>query len=272
MRFRERFGFIGPQPLTWDNAPQSLRNRIIQVFRRWHEWITDSGGTNRVFGLYRTTCFELGLSEQRHAVEYLSNCVLEIEGLIAKLQWQDFFEFVEIFAGYANHKGILDEINDALARDNIGWRLNAGFELSRLEQEPSATKSVVQALSALQHPRLKEVRIHYEKALSLYNSLRQPDPENAIKEAVLCLEEVGKIVTGNPNATLGEVAGSLAGSDVPRPLDKVLHGLHGYTSKNWIRHSGGKVSPEEAQFVIALASNCIAYLAGKLRSQGEPKG
>ncbi len=194
----------------------------------------------------------------------------ELQKMIQQLAWGELFEIVETFAHAVGDVSILHPINLALQMDNIGWRLDKDGKFTRLEQDPSARLAVARASDALQDERLVEVRKHYSKALSLFNTLRQPDSENAIKETILCLEEVGKIVAGLPKATLGEIANHLGGKVIPKPLDSVLRALHGYASQNWIRHSGGRVSSDEAEFVIVMASNCIAYLATKLPEPQPP--
>jgi hypothetical protein len=193
-----------------------------------------------------------------------------LQHMIQQWPWDELFEMVETFAHAVGDVYILPPINLALKMDNIGWRLGKDGKFTRLEQDPSGRIAVARASDALQDERLVEVRKHYCKALSLFNTLRQPDSENAIKETILCLEEVGKIVAGLPKGTLGDIADHLGGKVIPKPLDSVLRALHGYASQNWIRHSGGRVSSDEAEFVIVMASNCIAYLATKLPEPQAP--
>ncbi len=197
----------------------------------------------------------------------MDNSVLaeqQLQYMVQQLPWDELFEVVETFVNAVEDVNILHLINSGLKMDNVGWRLDKNGKFTRLEQDPSARIAVARASDALQDERLAEVRKHYSKALSLFNTLRQPDSENAIKETILCLEEVGKIVASLPKGTLGEIADHLGGKVIPKPLDSVLRALHGYASQNWIRHSGGRVSSDEAEFVIVMASNCIAYLTTKL--------
>ncbi len=262
MGFRQRFGYLAPAPLIWDDAPESLRNRFIQVLREWTDRARARGQTSTVTQFYSTVCFELGIAEDFQATQNSWTAQIKLEGLFREKSWHDVFEIIELFVRRAD-QNIVGSINAALLKDNIGWRIK-DWEFTRLEQDPSTRMAVAAASAALQDPRLDDVRKHYTKALSLFNSLRQPDPENAIKEAILCLEQVGKIVLGRASATLGEIAEGLAGNQIPKPLDGILRSLHGYSSQNWIRHSGGSVLPEEAQFIMGVVSNSIAYLASKL--------
>jgi hypothetical protein len=264
MGFRERHGYLAPVPLTWEDAPEAFRNRIAQLVHSWAERARSRHDSRPIRAFYSSVCFELGIQASLAAMDSSVLAEAELQGMVQQLPWEELFEVVQIFAHSVDDANIVDSINLALQMDNVGWRLDDDGEFTRLEQDPSARVAVARASHVLQDERLADVRKHYTKALSLFNTLRQPDFENAIKEAILCLESVGKIAAGLPKGTLGDVADHLGGKVIPKPLDSVLRALHGYSSQNWIRHSGGKVSLDEAQFVIVMASNCIAYLATKL--------
>jgi hypothetical protein len=230
----------------------------------WAEQVRRARDTAPFRAFYGAVCFELGTQASFEAMDNSVTAETELQHMIQQLPWAELFEVIEAFVHAAGDSRILGPINLALQMDNVGWRLGKDGKFTRLDQDPSSRIAVARASDALQDERLAEVRNHYSKALSLFNTLRGPDSENSIKEAILCLEEVGKIVASLPKGTLGEVADHLGGKVVPKPLDSVLRALHGYASQNWIRHSGGRVSSDEAEFVIAMASNCIAYLAAKL--------
>ena len=211
MGFRERHGYLAPVPLTWQDAPKSFRNRIAQLVHSWAEQCRKLEHTGPFRAFYGSVCFELGTKPSFGAMDNSVLAEMELQQMIQQLPWDQLFEVVETFAHAVGDVSILHPINLALGMDNVGWRLDKDGKLTRLEQDPSARIAVARASDALQDERLAEVRKHYSKALSLFNTLRQPDSENAIKETILCLEEVGKIVAGLPKGTLGDIADHLAG-------------------------------------------------------------
>jgi hypothetical protein len=104
----------------------------------------------------------------------------------------------------------------------------------------------------LRAPRYKAVQESLRKSVEL---LRGGDRENAAKEAVLAVESLARIVTGK-SATLGEIVKILkAEGKIPPPLEKVFHGIWGYSSTApGIRH-GGAESADVPESVAAFVHN-----------------
>lgn len=81
------------------------------------------------------------------------------------------------------------------------------------------------------------------------------------------MEQLGRIVTSTPSATLGDVVKHLrANETVTPPLLKGLEELWGWTSTtDSVRHgaSADTLSPDETEYVFALASAALGLLLAK---------
>ncbi len=136
------------------------------------------------------------------------------------------------------------------------------FESGRLPgQSASPIFQVQEKLSA---PRYAAGHEHFTKAVANITS-PTPDWPNAAKEAVHALESVAKVVTGQPNATLGDAIKKLRDEgQLPPPLDKIFEGIWGFASSTpGIRH-GGTTPPDipesQASFVVNGSAAAILYL------------
>lgn len=113
----------------------------------------------------------------------------------------------------------------------------------------------------LRAPRYAAVHDGWTKAHGL---LRQTpaDPSNAAKEAVSAVEQLARIVTGLPTATLGKCIKVLKESQrVQSPLLTGLEELWVWTSgEPGVRHGAGSITPMEAQYVLKLAEAALLLL------------
>ncbi len=96
MGFRQRCGYLAPAPLIWDDAPESLRNRFIQVLREWTDRARTRGQTSTVTQFYSTVCFELGIAEHLEATQNSWIAQINLEGLFREASWHDVFEIIEL--------------------------------------------------------------------------------------------------------------------------------------------------------------------------------
>ena len=91
-----------------------------------------------------------------------------------------------------------------------------------------------------------------------------PDITGAIQHSLACLECVAREVTGDRNATLGELIKKHP-NIVPKPLDSAIEKIWGFTSEQG-RHLREGQAPEylEAELVVELSSAIATYLGKKL--------
>jgi hypothetical protein len=94
-----------------------------------------------------------------------------------------------------------------------------------------------------------------------------PDITGAIQHAMAALECVARDVTGDQNATLGELIKQNPGL-LPKPLDTGVEKIWGYASDQ-ARHVREGKTPDirEAELVVGLAGSLATYLVKKFTPQ-----
>ena len=136
------------------------------------------------------------------------------------------------------------------------------FETGRLPGQ--SVSPIFQVQEKLSAPRYAAGREHFTKAVG-YMTSATPDWPNAAKEAVSALESVAKVVTHQPNDTLGGAIKKLRGAGhLPSGLDKTFEGIWGFASSTpGIRHGGttpADIPESQAAFIVNSAAVAILYL------------
>lgn len=110
------------------------------------------------------------------------------------------------------------------------------------------------------------IRYQWSKA-KRFLEVQPPDYENAIKEAVNSIESALKIITGNTNATMGQLVKQV---DIDEDIQRILSQTYGLVSnKAFVRHGAieqQQVDRYDAEFFVELAATAIIYLKNKLRT------
>ena len=130
----------------------------------------------------------------------------------------------------------------------------------------SEIQSVEEALEGVSS--ISGVRAHLSAALELLSDRKNQDYRNSIKESISAVEGISRIMTGDPNATLGEALailesrGSLHGA-----LKKSFSALYGYTSDaDGIRHAmldEASLTFTDAKYMLIACTAFINYILGK---------
>jgi len=146
------------------------------------------------------------------------------------------------------------------AKDRTQAELPHQFELLVLAQDRGRIPIAEQLLA----PRYEAV-IHARRKARSFLDGPQPDYPNAAKEAVSAVEQLARIVTGKPAATLGDAIKELrAEGRVQAPLLKGLEELWGWTSDTpGVRHGASSVlivDAAAARYIVAQGDACIGLL------------
>jgi hypothetical protein len=109
-----------------------------------------------------------------------------------------------------------------------------------------------------------------------FRNVSQPDPENAVKEAVCAVEAAARALFPDHGATLGEIVKGITGNQVgqlPKAIAKTFDGLYGFRSGGeGVGHggaAGGAVTRELAEYSLAVAASQIVLLVD-LAAASEP--
>lgn len=146
------------------------------------------------------------------------------------------------------------------------------FEFSEGQVRRRGRKHTVDVTTRAQvvlgDPVLKNARMHYEKAIQFFHNSKNPDFENAVKEAVCSVEASAKALFPEAkSSTLGDFVKWLLSSPdslVPKALAKTIGSIYAYRSGgDGVGHggsTGGAASQEVAEFVLAICASQIIYL------------
>lgn len=284
MSFSKRLGFVSDKQIQINSIDTTLKNKLFN-------------------------CFQEQLKRFRHSVEisaYILNELGEItmnnisdqQTILRRFlnngkgySWYDIYDIIEYFLqavdmvlpdrvfGYdyiVNHTyGTVNKqsffelfsksINGILEEEKSGYRLvNNEFVAITSEEE---IESITQAISTP----FDAVRIHMQKALSLYSDRQHPDYENSIKESISAVEALCGIITGKKgkDATLGNTIKHLndKGITIHKSMEEAFGKLYGFTNDaGGIRH--GKIDftnapSEDALYMLISCSAFVNYLTAK---------
>jgi len=209
---------------------------------------------------------------------YESEARAASEKLLSDLSWDkvlDFCERLYTVLGKAGHNYIADELNRIFIEESLAYDFIDG----RVERRGRAHTStqVSRAQVVLGDPRLASARTHFNKALRYFQNVSQPDPENAVKEAVCAVEATARaLFPSTQGNTLGEIIKSLTGNDagqLPKAIAQTLHGLYGFRSGGeGVAHggtTGGSVTTEIVEYAIAVAASQMILLVDLANAQEE---
>lgn len=163
------------------------------------------------------------------------------------------------------------ECNAALERNSSGYRF-VGNEIAPItnEVEIAATEEAID-MGEKHGP--TGVNAHLRSALDKLSDKKKPDYPNSVKESISAVESVCKVISGDPNASLGKALGLIEDRVGLHPaLKKGYSSIYGYTSQaEGIRHGAideSKCDFDEAKYMLVSCSAFVNYLVGKASKAG----
>ena len=194
----------------------------------------------------------------------------EVQGLLASAEWFQVYDFIEELAKGLDKPGdqrfgkFTDKLNDAFRRKGVGWQLADGR--IEIRGEESFEQSVRTAIAVTQETGRSVAQRELHEAVHDLSKRPTPDITGAIQHAMAALECVARDVTGDQNATLGELIKRNPGL-LPKPLDTGVEKIWGYASEQ-ARHvrEGQTIDSREAELVVGLAGSLATYLVKKSSS------
>jgi hypothetical protein len=107
-------------------------------------------------------------------------------------------------------------------------------------------------------------------ALTLLTQRERPDYRNSIKESILAVESMARIVTGEEKATLGKLLGILESNGrINSALKTGFGAIYGWTSDtNGIRHAMTDVASVDSADATFYLVACSAF-ANYVKSVGQ---
>jgi hypothetical protein len=169
---------------------------------------------------------------------------------------------------------IAGELQRLFFEENLAFEFSDGIVRRRGRRNTAA--QVSRAEVVLGDPRLAKALGHFNKALRYFRNISQPDPENAVKEAVCAVEAAARALFPDAGSTLGEVVKSITGvgpGQLPKPIAKTFDGLYGFRNAgDGVGHGGAEGGPatkELCEYTLAVAASQIVFLVD-LAAASEP--
>ena len=165
-----------------------------------------------------------------------------------------------------------DEINNLISEENLSFVFEDG-EFRRAGR-PQTQKNISRMNAVLTEPRLDKVKKHFQKAYGFF-SAKEPDNENALKEAVTGIEAAIEIMSGHKvSQDFAKGVQKLAEDGVPAVITQVFTKLYACRgSASGAAHanttSGFQVGSLEAELVLSLSAAVITYVVDHYNSRVE---
>jgi len=266
--FSQRHGFEQPDaPITIrSEAPDWLRSFVVRL-------AYDAGlGPS---ALREMLCELLLESPDPSNWSEFPNVDNEVRGLMSQAEWFRVYDVIELICeqlakpggipGFGMNQDKLDQfakkLNDAFRRKGVGWQLLDGH--IEIRGEESFEKSVRTAIAVTAESGRSVAQRELHEALQDLSKRPNPDITGAIQHGMAALECVARDVTGEPNATLGDII-KRHPRLLPAPLDKGVEKIWGYASDQARHVREGKLPDiREAELVVGLAGSVTTYLVRK---------
>lgn len=202
------------------------------------------------------------------------------------LSWEKSYDFCErLYSKIVCHSEYTN-FGELVSEDRVVPRAFLEKELRRVFREEGLaydfidgsvvrfgrknTESLIsKSQTVLNDSRLIEARKHFHKALDFFRTSKGADYENSVKEAVCALEAAGiRLFPESRAKTLSELISWFKSDRCPKKLLtpvlntlSAIYALRG--SANGVSHgaaSGGEVSPEISEYVMAVCAAQIVLL------------
>lgn len=259
-----------------DDMDEDLRNSLWNALTLiyWQEVTSNSiSYHNRI----ETLITKLWVNYFKKPIDNLSSYWFdtkqEIRDYFFSCEWYEVYDFIEFVANNYPEERVnsrfVNVCNSVLERELSAYRFIEG------KITPITEKVEIEEIEeALQKTEpLKGVKDHLKRALDLFADRKSPDYRNSIKESILAVEGICKLIAKEEKATLGEALSKIQKSINLHPSFKnSLKSLYGYTNDaEGIRHALLKkpnLSSEDAKFMLVSCSAFINYLITKAIKSG----
>ena len=190
-------------------------------------------------------------------------------------EWYEVYDFIEFIAldppNSAAKREFTKTCNTVLKREVSGYRfvknqivpITSDAEINELEKALGSSGA------------FKVVAEHLNSSITLFANRESPDYRNSIKESVSAVEAISRLISDDPQATLGQALKAIEEKGKLK-LHPALKGafdkLYGYTSDaDGIRHAmleESNLGSEDAQFMLIACSAFVNYLKTKSSEAG----
>jgi AbiJ N-terminal domain 4 len=261
--FSARHNYTGEKEITIrEDAPEGLRYVAIETARQLGWSPSD---------LRSVVCLVLRIPPDRTNWSEYPNIWDEVTYLIGRCEWFKVYDIIEALHAKMAQEDLsrfevqapqfVETINHVFVEEGVGWQLVGGQIVVRGDV---AFEAVVRnAQMQLEATRRPTAAKHIKDALGCLSRRPEPNAPGAAYHAMGSLECVARDVTGDPQATLGQILKRFP-TLLPKPLDVALSQIWGFASEE-ARHvrEGRDIGRQEAELLVGLSATLTTYLSGK---------
>lgn len=221
------------------------------------------------------------------SVESIRQARFDVEFQLDQLDWERVYDFCERLHNYLaqgttifsregsevaitraqSQSFLAEETQRLFDEESLGYEFRDGLVQRRGKRH--TISQITRAEKALADQRLDSARKHFSKSLRHFRDRKEPDLENAVKEAVCAVEAAAKDLFPEAKAaTLGDFVKWATGSErplLPKTIGQTFSGLYGFrNSGEGVSHgstTGGVVTAELSEYVLGVAASQIVLLA-----------
>lgn len=264
-----------------ESMDERLKNRLWNTLDACY-WSNEHGEPNivRKPSPYMISCLTLLWGDYfKQPVDIIhgwwSDIFAVLRSRYIRLQWYEVYDLIEFvannFPNKEENKKFMQACNSVLEGELSAYRFIDG----RIT-EITSKQEIAEVEQAINSP-VAIVNTHLQGALALFSDRQSPDYRNSIKESISAVEALCRLITKNPNATLGDALNAIerqTGGTIFHPaLTSAFHKLYGYTNDaDGIRHAlkdeKVKADFDETKFMLVTCSAFVNYLISKATKAG----
>src|SRR6266851_5065135 len=275
MKFSEKYGFTPVRSvLQTGSMDDGLRNRLwnlicvtyFATIPKYWTYLSNYQDAEATFRAIWHSHFKKTTDSISQSYE---DALQELRELYFKLKWFEVYDFIQFLVDFDPQTNFIENANGILKEELSGYQFVSDQIVEITSEEEVA--EIEQALSVSDS--LKPVREHLKQALTLLANKTNPDYRKSIKESILSVESMSKIIAKLPKTTLGPALAALEKNIALHPsLKEGFQKLYGYTSDaQGIRHAlleEPNLDIEDAKFMLVSCSAFVNYLVVKAQKAG----
>jgi len=189
-----------------------------------------------------------------------------IKDYFDQMEWYHVYDFIEFMAPLAdkiatgNTNEFIDFCNSILETERSAYRF-VGNCLAPITDEVE-----VHQVEEIMRTPYDPIRDQIRSAVTKLSEKPKPDLRNSIKESISAVETAARLVTNNPNGTLGQLLDVLKTKiDLHPSQIEAFKKLYGYTSDDdsGIRHAmmdKSNLTPDDARYMLVVCSAFVHYI------------
>ena len=262
MLFSERNGHSQlPSNLKPDSISPTLRNSLWNEVIEWID-TQDLGSVCYLIwkNFFKTPTDKMPAIESYRGISY-AHAWAQVREYYFSCPWHKVFSFIEFLISTDPYGPLAQKINAILIEEVSAYRIFNNHFIQITDQHELSALSEGISYKGIFSP----VSHHIQSSIDLLSSRENPDYRNSIKEAISAVEAMGKIITNQPNATLGEILKTLESKHkLHGALKNGYLSLYGYTSDaNGIRHGlmeESNLTQADAKYFLLSCTSFVNYL------------